>query len=76
MTNSDAIRRAKEVADQNRWTWIGDGIARRLGLFSRILVARGRQTWKVMSHGGKGAKVTVYIDDATGGIVKAMYEPR
>ncbi len=75
MTESEAIALAKRVAKQNRWTWAGEGYARRSLPAALAHGCLGR-AWLVRSHRGKGALVEVVIEDSTGRILAKRHEPR
>jgi hypothetical protein len=58
MTSDEAIDIAKRVAQENGWTWVGPGLAKKHG-----------GEWEVRSHEGIGCLVVVRVDDLTGEIV-------
>jgi hypothetical protein len=76
MTAEEAIRIARRVAGERRWTWLGPGIARKGGWLLRIVYARGRPVWEVHSHDGRGCLVRVVIEDATSRTLRAHFMPR
>ena len=75
MTEDEAIAVAKQVAEENGWTWVGSGLATRGGWRTRLAYAWGRQVWEVRSHGGKGCVVLVVVQDATARVVRKDFTP-
>jgi hypothetical protein len=72
MTRSEALDHARELAATRGWTWREPVVAR---WGRRWLLGRG--CWTVLSNAeSRGCNVRVVIDDATGDLIEAGFNPR
>jgi len=78
MTEEDAIQIAKEVAEENGWTWRGQvsaSLHKPLGLAAWLFGSRS--CWNVTSNAGmRGCNVRVSIDAESGEVIRKAFGPR
>ncbi len=72
MTESEAVQRAREIAEAKGWAWVEPSTS----CFRRAWFGGGGK-WQIFSNAsGLGAKVRIVIDDATGTVLEEGYIPR
>ena len=64
MTETEAIKVARQIATENGWTWIGVGIGLKRG-----------DVWQVRSHDGIGCLVRVEIEDGSRRVLCQAFMP-